>query len=262
MTRRDFLKLIGYSSVGLAIPTNLQWFIDKVVSEDISKNELQEIFGDLLNKTTKEEMQYLNNLNDTYTIFRVGGGRVRVTNDLRNRLKRLGWPEDYDILKQTKNIFDVSLIEYKYNNKLGLWSQPYFYQRVTNYRSKKPSVVKKRKANTDYSKCGTKEGALVGGLLRKKSGDISKLGKEWGRINAQKHVNRIVECSHCGESCNLGNIKRWHEGGKCIDRRKKEQEIFDKYMEGGLSMKKVGAIFGIDAPSVCGIVKKYKKQVI
>ncbi len=256
MKRRGFLKLLGYSSAGLSIPMNLQWFIDKVVSDDVPNNQLQEIFGNLLNKVTQEEMDYLNNLDNTYTIFRVGGGRVRVTNDLKNRLRRLGWPEDVDILKQSKNIFEVSLMEYRYNKELQMWSQPYFWNIVTCYRSAKPSVVKRRKANTDYTKFN-KLGGYHCGYKHKKTGHISNLGKEWGRINAQTHVNKVIECSHCGESCNVGNIKRWHDGGKCIEKRNTELQILEKLNE-GLSMSKVGKLFGMSPSNVCLISNKYK----
>lgn len=169
MTRRGFLKLLGYSSVALAIPMNLQWFIDKVVSEKVSKDELQEMFGDILKNISQKEMDYLNNLNEEYTLFRLGDGRVRVTKDFDFRVKRLKSSKQVNVVEKTNNIFQASFMEQQYNKQLkkelyGKLSnhkgQPYFWTRVRTIRSQKEDVSIRRKQNTDYDKLNKRKRTL------------------------------------------------------------------------------------------------------
>jgi hypothetical protein len=50
---------------------------------------------------------------------------------------------------------------------------------------------------------------------------ISKLGKNnpnYKNKNAAMHMNIMMECEHCGKSCNKGNYFRWH-GKNCKHRK-------------------------------------------
>ena len=114
-----------------------------------------------------------------------------------------------------------------------------------------------RKFATKALKDNASKGGDVAGNLNKESGHISNLGKEWGRTNMIEHVNKVVICEHCGESCNIGNIKRWHENGKCLEKKKLEELILQYHKE-GLSYKAIGKIVNKSTATISNTIKKHK----
>lgn len=132
----------------------------------------------------------------------------------------------------------------------------------SNWAKKGGDIAKQNKSGIhDVSRrpIWAKMGGDVCGNIHKESGHISSLGKEWGRHNLLQHANKRSVCEHCGEETNIGNIERYHTNGKCLDKVKKEIEIYNKYKTSGLSMSKLAKECGVSAGTICNIVKKFEK---
>ena len=149
MDRRSFLKLIGVASIALVLPTGVQALVDLVVKGDYDEDILRELFGDICNAITKEEWIYLNNLNETYTLYQVNNTRVKVTTDINRKRKQYAGKE-ITILGISQNIFDASIKQREHDKevikRLGnkYVAHPYFWMRIRVYRGLKGDARKRQ----------------------------------------------------------------------------------------------------------------------
>ncbi len=141
MDRRSFLKILGYSSVALALPVSIKYLVDHVVANNYDRDLLKELFGDILNKITPEEMDWLQSLNETYYIFKIDGNvTVTKTPKAKYFISKLQKSNEWDMLEKTSNIFEASIKERQYSIQLHGDShasngQPYFWSRVRSRRA-------------------------------------------------------------------------------------------------------------------------------
>lgn len=144
MHRREFLKILGVTSIAVALPTGLNYLLEHVTKNNYKPDLLYELFGDLINKLTPEELKYLDSLNWNYTVYRLNNkGVYRVTNDLQRRLdyKGFGKGKEVNVVFSSNNIFEATLKQYLYNKELGLrtannFDSPYFWNVIRSYRAK------------------------------------------------------------------------------------------------------------------------------
>lgn len=107
-------------------------------------------------------------------------------------------------------------------------------------------------SDEERSKNG-KIGGEISGNINKENGWASEVGTQWGRINMIEHMNKEVQCQHCGETTNLGNIVRYHKDGICKDREKFEQQIVNVY-ESGMSIGMLTKEFNLTEGAIYSIL--------
>lgn len=106
----------------------------------------------------------------------------------------------------------------------------------------------------DALRANGKEGSLLGGETNKKSGWASKVGKQWGKVNMIEHMNKEIQCQHCGESTNLGNIEKYHKYGSCKQRNELEKRMVELY-ENGMSIPMLTKEFNLTEAAIFRILK-------
>lgn len=142
---------MGVASVGAALPPGLQHLVEHVTKNKYKPDLLQALFGNILEKITPEEFKYLDSLKQTYTTYKFNNEkRYRITSNLDQRLSYQNFQKGrkFKILFKTDNIFEASLKTFILNkeagiDKLGRFSNCYFYSAVINYRSNKEEVLKR-----------------------------------------------------------------------------------------------------------------------
>jgi Mor family transcriptional regulator len=93
----------------------------------------------------------------------------------------------------------------------------------------------------------------LGGNTNKESGWASTLGKKWGRTNMIEYMNKEVQCEHCGETSNLGNIIQYHKDGICQQRSEFEQRMTRAY-NNGMSITMLEKEFNLTRAAIYAIL--------
>lgn len=140
MNRRSFLKILGVASTAIILPTSLQYLVNKVVSGDYNEDLLREMFGDILNKLTPEELKWLDSLNETYYLYKFNNNVTVTINPKAKYFKDKIIQQGGVLLETSNNIFEASIKERQYDLQFkdaGLASngQPYFWPRVRSRRA-------------------------------------------------------------------------------------------------------------------------------
>ena len=106
MDRRSFLKILGAASAAFILPTSIQYLVDKVVKGNYNEDLLHQLFGDILSKLTPEEFEWLDNLNETYYVYRIGNDATVTKNP---KVKYFGEKLSLlnsELIAKTNNIFE------------------------------------------------------------------------------------------------------------------------------------------------------------
>lgn len=200
MDRRSFIKILGVSSVTIALPTGLKYLVDHVVTNNYKPDLLHSLFGDLISRLSPEELRYLDSLNWEYTIYQINGkGLYRVSNNLQRRLNYKDWGKGKSIkvLSKTTNIFEATLKQYVANSEIGLrntrnFDSPYFWNVIRSYRAKQDTAISKLSKALTGKKRSRK-------AVAKTHATRKKLGNTGGGEN-QKIAARIAQLKRTTES--------------------------------------------------------------
>lgn len=204
MNRRSFLKILGVASTAIILPTSIQYLVSKVTSGNYDEDLLREMFGDILNKLTAEELKWLDSLNETYYLYKFGND-VTVTVNPKAKYFRDRIIEKGGVLLETSaNIFEASIKERQHDIELkgpGLASngQPYFWPRVRSRRA-----VLDRPNNLSWQKSRGQRSEVNSKPIRAWIG-IKKGNSRWGnlRIEDIKYLRDFDSQGHAASTLGM-----------------------------------------------------------
>jgi len=137
VNRRTFLKILGVSSAAFILPYSIQRLVDHVASGSYDEKLLRELFGDILNKITPEEFEWLDSLNETYYLYQFDNDITVTKNPKAKYFRDKIISLNGKLIEETSNIFEASIKEYEFDKQLGKVhnGQPYFWPRVRSRRA-------------------------------------------------------------------------------------------------------------------------------
>ena len=168
--------------------------------------------------TTKERKEilidYLRDKDYTFTVYHIPGVKVGCDHDINridNRPRQLGH-EEWEVLHQTKDIFEASDLEIKELRKRGFkvdgnyWNT-YVSSIITNRRRWKQGRQKMIDSFVKAGEIASREWRKNNPKRVKEI--VSKAAKATAK-SINRSVRQMRSCPHCGKITNALNSKRWH----------------------------------------------------
>lgn len=162
-------------------------------------------------------IEFLSTRDLTFTIYHIPGIKIGCDSNIEredNRPKQQGF-EEWEVLHQTKDIFEASILEKKEQRDRGYKLDQYpYWLSYSNFAINGgwPKDIWKGRKRTDSNKIRNSLARLgTNHTIESKIKISISAKKDKTRSPRITAINLLkLSCPHCNKKMNIANLKRWH----------------------------------------------------